>query len=74
MIANNEKPRWPFYLLWILLTMLCVPIAFFLNLIILRIITHFVGNSLKLRKTPENAQSPASRVYAMLAAACLLDT
>ena len=44
MIANNEKPRWPFYLLWILLTMLCVPIAFFLNLIILRIITHFVGD------------------------------
>ena len=44
MIANNEKPRWFFYLLWILLTLLCVPIAFILDLVILRIITFFVGD------------------------------
>ena len=44
MIANNEKPRWFFYLLWILLTLLCVPIAFFIDLIILRIISLFVGD------------------------------
>ena len=44
MIANHEKPRLSFYLLWILLTMLCVPIAFFLNLFILRIIVRFVGD------------------------------
>ena len=44
MTANNEKPRWFFYLLWILLTLLCVPIAFFLDLIILRIIILFVGD------------------------------
>ncbi len=44
MIANYEQPRWSFYLLWILLTMFCVPIAFFLSLIILRIIVLFVGD------------------------------
>jgi hypothetical protein len=44
MIANNETPRWFFYLLWILLTLLCVPIAFFLDLVILRIIILFVGD------------------------------
>ena len=44
MIANNEKPRRSFYLLWILLTLLCVPIAFFLDLIILRIIILLVGD------------------------------
>ena len=44
MIANHKQPRWSFYLLWILLTMFCVPIAFFLSLIILRIIVLFVGD------------------------------
>lgn len=44
MIANNEKPRWFFYLLWILFTLLCMPIAFFLDLIILRIIILFTGD------------------------------
>jgi hypothetical protein len=44
MIVNNEKPRWFFYLFWILLTLLCIPIAFVLDLIILRIITLFVGD------------------------------
>lgn len=44
MIANNQKPRRSFYVLWIVLTMLCAPIAFFLNLIIMRIVTVFVGD------------------------------
>ena len=44
MIANNEKPRWSFYAIWIILAALCVPIAFFLSLPILRIITHYVGD------------------------------
>jgi hypothetical protein len=44
MIANNEKPRWFFYPIWIILTFLCVPIAFFIDLVILRIIIHFVGD------------------------------
>jgi hypothetical protein len=44
MIANTEKPRWFFYLTWIILTFLCVPVAFFLDLLILRIITRFVGD------------------------------
>lgn len=44
LIANHEKPRWSFYLLWILLTLVCVPIAFVLDLAILRIIILFVGD------------------------------
>jgi hypothetical protein len=44
MIANNERPRWFFYLLWILSTLLCIPIAFFLDLIIMRIVILFVGD------------------------------
>lgn len=46
MIAKNEKPRWSFYLLWILLTFVCIPIAFFLDLVILRILIHFIGDTL----------------------------
>ncbi len=41
--AGPKKPEWAFYLSWIVLTILCVPIAFFLDVVILRIITRFVG-------------------------------
>jgi hypothetical protein len=44
MNANNEKPRWFFYTLWIILTSLCVPVAFFIDLAILKIIIRFVGD------------------------------
>lgn len=44
MSANIEKPRWLFYLIWIVLTFVCVPMAFFINLAILRIIISFVGD------------------------------
>ena len=44
MNANNEKPRWFFYTLWIILTSLCVPVAFFIDLVILKIIIRFVGD------------------------------
>ena len=44
MITNHEKPRWSFYATWILLTSLSIPIAFFLTLIVLRIITRVVGD------------------------------
>lgn len=44
MLTKNEKPRWFFYAIWILLTFLSVPIAFVLDLVILRIITGFVGD------------------------------
>ena len=44
MIANREKPHWVFYPNWIMLTFLCVPITFFLDLAILRIIIGFVGD------------------------------
>jgi hypothetical protein len=41
--AGPKKPEWSFYPSWIVLTSLCVPIAFFLDVVILRIITSFVG-------------------------------
>ena len=44
MIANNEKPSWPFYVRWILLTSLCLPVAYFLDLLFLRVINLFVGD------------------------------
>ncbi|HEX2992672.1 MAG TPA: hypothetical protein VHO49_18445 [Anaerolineales bacterium] len=44
MITNHERPRWSFYATWILLTSLSIPIAFFLTLIVLRIITRVVGD------------------------------
>jgi hypothetical protein len=44
MTVNNERPHWPFYLLWVVLTLLCVLLAFFLNLVLMRIVTFFVGD------------------------------
>lgn len=44
MITNNEKPRWSFYLTWILLTFICIPIAFLLNFAILAVIIYFAGD------------------------------
>jgi hypothetical protein len=43
-VTNHEKPRWSFYPIWIILTSLCVPIAFFIDLVILRIITSSIGD------------------------------
>ena len=42
--ANLKKPERSFYIGWIVLTSLCVPIAFFLSLIILKMITNIVGD------------------------------
>lgn len=44
MIEHNKKPGWFFYPSWVILTFISVPIAFFLDLIILRIIESFVGD------------------------------
>ena len=44
MIPNSEGPRWSLYPTWIILTSLCVPIAFFLDIAITRIIIGFVGD------------------------------
>ncbi len=52
MIGKSEKPRWSFYLLWILLTLLCIPIAFILDGVILRIITIFVGEFIYVNGVP----------------------
>lgn len=41
-----RKPEWYFYPAWILLTMLCVPVAFFITLAILRLVIQFVGATL----------------------------
>jgi len=43
-MATIKKPERGFYLTWIILTMLCVPFAFFLDYAILRVITIFVGD------------------------------
>ncbi len=42
--ANLKKPAWSFYLGWIVLTSLGVPIAYFLSIVILNIITNIVGD------------------------------
>lgn len=40
---EHAKPRWPFYLLWIAVMVLGIPVAFFLTLVVLRLIIQFVG-------------------------------
>jgi peptidoglycan/LPS O-acetylase OafA/YrhL len=42
-IPIQKKPEWSFYAAWIILTFLSVPIAFILNLVILRVIISVVG-------------------------------
>ena len=42
--ANLKKPERSFYLGWIILTSLCVPIAYILSIITLKIITNIVGD------------------------------
>jgi hypothetical protein len=42
--SNFKKPGRSFYLGWIVLTSLCIPIAYFLSLITLKIITSIVGD------------------------------
>ena len=42
--ANLKKPERSFYLSWIVLTSLCVPIAYFFSIIILKVITDIVGD------------------------------
>jgi hypothetical protein len=38
-----KKPEWFFYPTWIMLTFLSIPVAFLFDLVILRMITNFVG-------------------------------
>ena len=42
--ANLKKPQWSFYLSWIILTAFSVPLAYFLSIVILKIITNIVGD------------------------------
>ena len=43
-MTTIKKPEWFFYPAWIILTVLCVPIAIGLDLVILKAITNFVGD------------------------------
>ena len=42
-MTTIKKPGWSFYLAWVILTMVCVPVAFILDLAILRVIKSIVG-------------------------------
>ena len=42
--ADLQKPGWTFYPSWIVVTLLCIPIAFFIDLAVLRIVTRLVGD------------------------------
>lgn len=42
--TNPKKPRWSFYASWIMLTALCVPAAFIVSLVILKMVTGIVGS------------------------------
>lgn len=44
MRQTNAPPRWPFYLLWILGPLLAMPLAFVLDLALLRIISSVIGD------------------------------
>ena len=42
-MTSVKKPEWPFYGAWIILTVLCVPIAFILSFPIMKLVTNIVG-------------------------------
>ena len=42
--VNFKKPAWSFYLNWIVLTVLSIPIAYFFSILILKLITNLVGD------------------------------
>lgn len=44
MTVNNEGPHRSFYLLWVVLTLLCVPLAFFLDIVLMRLVSSLVGD------------------------------
>lgn len=43
-MSTKSKPHWPFYASWIILTGLCVPVAFILYFLIIKIVTGIVGD------------------------------
>jgi hypothetical protein len=42
--ATDKKPDWTFYMAWTLWTTFCIPIAYFIIMVILLIVTSFVGD------------------------------
>ncbi|MFN2121921.1 MAG: hypothetical protein ACK2UP_00325 [Candidatus Promineifilaceae bacterium] len=43
-MTSITKPQWPFYAAWIILTGLCLPVAFLLSIPIIKSITFFIGD------------------------------
>ncbi|MCL4867975.1 MAG: nucleoside hydrolase [Anaerolineae bacterium] len=56
MSTDNEKPGWFLYPIWIVLSFLCISIAFFLNLLVLNIITQVVGDFIYVNGVPHITQ------------------
>ena len=42
----DKRPDWSFYIAWIFLTTLCLPAAYLVVILLLRIVTSFVGDTL----------------------------
>lgn len=51
-MTTIKKPEWPFYGAWILLSVLSVPIAFVLSLLIMKLATMFVGDFIYVDSVP----------------------
>jgi hypothetical protein len=43
-MALIKKPEWSFYPTWIILTLLCIPIAFFIDLVIMKVTSSIIGD------------------------------
>ena len=52
MRTNTKKPRWYFYPIWIVLSSLCIPLALFLNLLVLNLIAQVVGDFIYVNGVP----------------------
>ncbi len=44
MITNKERRRWSLLLLWVLLTILCIPMALVIDFGLRRILVRFMGD------------------------------
>lgn len=51
-MTTIKKPEWSFYGAWILLSVLSVPIAFVLSLLIMKLATMFVGDFIYVDGVP----------------------
>jgi hypothetical protein len=49
MIANNEKPRWFFYLGWVVMNFIAVVMAWYISWALISQITNIVGGTIQVR-------------------------